>query len=120
GAYIWSDDIAERVGALAPAERLALALQNGERLHERYAKDLTQGISVAWHKLPENLGAWVDWSAETRKSAYETLCRPDGPIHLAGEHLRYVTGWQEGAVLSPWPAVTAIGERVSAGAHGKT
>jgi monoamine oxidase len=112
GAYIWSDDIAERVGVLAPAERLALAMQNGARLHEHYAKHVTHGISVAWHKLPENLGAWVDWSSETRKSAYETLLRPDGPIHLAGEHLSYVTAWQEGAVLSAQAAVTAIAERV--------
>jgi monoamine oxidase len=114
GAYIWSDDIAERVGALKPSERLMLAVQNGERLHERYAEHLTHGISVAWHKVPENLGAWADWTAETRKSAYETLCRPDGPFHLAGEHLSYVTGWQEGAVLSAQAAVAAIAERVRA------
>ena len=120
GAYIWSDDIAERVGALPPAERVALALRNGERLHDRYAEHLAHGISVAWHKVPENLGAWADWTAETRKSAYEILCRPDGPIHLAGEHLSHVTGWQEGAVLSAQAAVTAIGERARAGAHGKT
>ncbi len=112
GAYIWSDDIAERVGALAPAERLTLAAQDGGRLHARYADDLASGISVAWHKVPENLGAWVDWTAETRKAAYETLCRPDGPFHLAGEHLSYVTAWQEGAVLSAHAAVTAITERV--------
>ena len=114
GAYIWSDDIAERVGALPPAERLALAVRNGERLHDRYAEHLARGVSVAWHKVPENLGAWVDWTAETRKSAYDTLCRPDGPIHLAGEHLSHVTAWQEGAALSAQAAVTAIGERARA------
>jgi monoamine oxidase len=112
GAFIWSDEIAERVGRLTPAERLARAVQDGARLHERYAEHLAHGISVAWHKVPENLGAWVEWSPETRKSAYETLCRPDGPIHLAGEHLSYVTAWQEGAVLSAQAAVTAIAERV--------
>jgi len=112
GAFIWSDEIAERVGALPPAERLVRAVQDGERLHERYAEHLAHGISVAWHKVPENLGAWVEWTQETRKSAYETLCRPDGPIHLAGEHLSYVTAWQEGAVLSAQAAVTAIAERV--------
>jgi|GEM_PF-4794567 len=26
--------------------------------------------------------------------------QPDGPIYLAGEHMSYVTGWQEGAILS--------------------
>lgn len=112
GAFIWSDEIAERVGALKPAERLARAVEDGERLHERYGAHLTHGISVAWHKVPENLGAWVEWTRETREAAYETLCRPDGPIHLAGEHLSYVTAWQEGAVLSAQAAVTAIAERV--------
>ncbi len=112
GAYIWSDDIAARVGALTPRERLVLALQNGERLHDRYAEHLSHGISVAWHKVPENLGAWADWSSDARKTAYATLCRPDGPTHFAGEHLSYVTGWQEGAVLSALAAVTAITERV--------
>jgi len=112
GAYIWSDDIAERVGALPPSERLALAVRNGERLHERYAEHLTHGVSVAWHKVPENRGAWVGWTSETRASAYAALCRPDGPFHLAGEHLSYVTGWQEGAVLSAHAAVTAIAARV--------
>jgi monoamine oxidase len=114
GAYIWSDDIAERVGALSPSERLVLAVQDGERLHERYAEYLSHGVSVAWHKVPENRGAWVDWTEETRKAAYATLCRPDGPFHLAGEHLSYVTGWQEGAVLSAQAAVAAIAERVRA------
>ncbi|HLJ22111.1 MAG TPA: flavin monoamine oxidase family protein [Stellaceae bacterium] len=112
GAYIWSDDIAERVGSLKPRDRLTLAIQNGERLHDRYAEHLTQGISVAWHKVPENRGAWVDWTEETHKAAYETLCRPDGPFHFAGEHVSYVTAWQEGAVLSAQAAVTAITERI--------
>ncbi len=31
-------------------------------------------------------------------SAYQVLLQPDGPIFLAGEHLSYLTGWQEGAV----------------------
>jgi monoamine oxidase len=62
--------------------------------------------------VPENLGAWADWSSDARKTAYASLCRPDGPIHLAGEHLSYVTGWQEGAVLSAQAAVTAITERL--------
>jgi monoamine oxidase len=114
GAYIWSDDIAERVGALPPSERLGIAVRNGERLHERYAEHLAHGISVAWHRVPENLGAWASWTSETRKSAYETLCRADGPFHLAGEHLSYVTGWQEGAVLSAQAAVSAIAERMRA------
>jgi len=112
GGFIWSNEIAERVGRLTPAERLARAVENGERLHLRYGEHLAHGISVAWHKVPENLGPWVDWTRETRQAAYETLLRPDGPIYLAGEHLSYVNAWQEGAVLSAQAAVSAIAERV--------
>ena len=112
GAYIWTDEIGERFGWLTPTQRIAAAIRDGEKLHERYAEHLGRGISVAWAKIPENLGSWVLWTPELRKTAYETLLRPEGPIYLAGEHLSYVTAWQEGAVLSAQAVASAIAERV--------
>jgi len=114
GAYIWSDERAERMGALSPAERLAASLKSGEKLHPAYARDLARGISVAWHKIPFNRGAWVEWTKETRASAYETLIRGEPPVYLAGEHMSYVTAWQEGAILSAHATVKAIDDRVRA------
>ncbi|HLI11096.1 MAG TPA: flavin monoamine oxidase family protein [Alphaproteobacteria bacterium] len=115
GAYIWSDEIGERFGALVPSDRIALAVAGGGRLHPAYAGQVSRGISVAWHKVPQSLGSWADWSPEERKSAYAILNRPDGPIYLAGEHLSYLTGWQEGAILSAHAAVRAIDRRVRDG-----
>jgi monoamine oxidase len=36
------------------------------------------------------------------------MLRPEGPIFFAGEHLSYVTFWQEGAVLSAHEAVRRV------------
>jgi monoamine oxidase len=113
GAYIWSDDIGEAFGRLAPAERLAAAIVSGARLHPQYG-EVARGVSVCWGNIPFSEGAWAEWTRAERQTAYATLTRPDGPFHLAGEHLSYLTGWQEGAVLSAHDAVAAIAERVRA------
>src|SRR5262249_33626503 len=99
------------------AERNAMAIRCGQKLHARYADQVERGISVAWHKIPYSEGGWAEWDAEQRRTDYATLLEPDGPIHFAGEHLSYLTGWQEGAILSAHDAVAAIGRRVQ-GANG--
>jgi monoamine oxidase len=111
GAYIWTDRIGEQFGQASPAQRNVMAIQNGAKLHPNYGQHLVHGISVAWHKIPHSKGAYAEWSLDARRDAYVTLCRPDGPIHFAGEHLSYMTAWQEGAVLSAQSAALAIHER---------
>jgi monoamine oxidase len=114
GAYIWSSQIGEMFGRLTPEQRLAAAVVSGEKIHPGYRSLVSHGISVCWHKTPFSEGAWADWSLGARKLRYQILNRPDGPFYFAGEHLSYLTGWQEGAVLSAHNAVRAIGERVRA------
>jgi monoamine oxidase len=114
GAYIWDDDIGESFGKMAPADRLDAALISGEKLHPQYRSNLGRGAVVCWEKVPYSLGAWSEWSREARLSDYPVLVRPDGPIHLAGEHLSYLSGWQEGAALSAHESVGLIAEQVRA------
>ncbi len=114
GAYIWSDEIGETFGRLTPAERLETAIVSGERLHPQYRSEVARGLSVCWENIPFSQGAWAEWTRPERATAYATLSRPDGPFYLAGEHLSYLNGWQEGAVLSAHDAVAAIAERVRA------
>ena len=87
---------------------------SGEKIHPGYRLRVSRGASVCWHKIPYSEGAWADWSPDARNLRYHILNRPDGPIHFAGEHLSYLTGWQEGAVLSAHAAVRAINDRVKA------
>ena len=116
GAYIWDNPIGEAWGALSSEQRLAKAIEEGTAIHSNYAEELTSasGVTIAWEKVPYSRGGWADWEDEQREGAYQVLLQPDGPIFLAGEHLSYLTGWQEGAVRSALTAVESIASRVQA------
>jgi len=102
------------LGNLSPRERVELALREGEKIHPQYRAEHVSSISVAWQKIPHNLGAWVGWTESTRKSEYPLLLQPDGPIYLAGEHMSYINAWQAGALESARYVTSAIHRRVAA------
>ncbi|MBV8576984.1 MAG: FAD-dependent oxidoreductase [Acetobacteraceae bacterium] len=114
GAYIWS----ERGGAAFTdkplAQRLSDTLGDTEAVHPGASQLLRKGVSVAWKKIPYNLGAWAEWSADDRSGAYATLLNGDGPFLFAGEHLSYINGWQEGAVRSAHYTLARLAERIQA------
>jgi monoamine oxidase len=114
GGYIWTDRIGEQFGRMTPQERLEAAVISGEKIHADYRSQVSNGISVCWNKVPYSGGGWSKWSQDARSTRYPTLNLPDGPIHFAGEHMSYLTGWQEGAVLSAHAVVRAIADRVKA------
>jgi monoamine oxidase len=111
GGYIWSDDLGRKFAAMTPAERLEAALADGERLHPGYRRQLERGVSVAWPNVPFSGAAWAEWTAEARAAHYRTLLDGDGPFLFAGEHMSFVTGWQEGAVRSAHVALQQIASR---------
>jgi monoamine oxidase len=112
GAYIWSGDLGDRFAAMPPAQRLAAALVDGERLHPGCRRDLTKGVSVAWKNVPFSGAAWAEWSSDARATHYRSLLNGDGPFMFAGEHMSYINGWQEGAVLSAHYALQGIATRM--------
>jgi len=114
GAYIWSDDIGEAFAKKPPSQRLADAIADAEVLHPGYAKEVKNGVAVSWAKIPFSGGAWAEWDEGARDAAYPVLLQPDGPFYFAGEHMSYVTGWQEGAVRSAQYTIGQIAERVAA------
>ncbi|MGK7933005.1 MAG: flavin monoamine oxidase family protein [Microcystaceae cyanobacterium] len=110
GAYIWSNSISDRIEVLPIAQRLQRAITEGTAIHPTYTEDIQPetGMSIAWGKIPYSLGGWLSWDEKERQTAYPVLNQPDGRIYLAGEHLSYLTGWQEGAILSAHKVVKAI------------
>ena len=114
GAYIWTQSIGERFTAMTPARRHGAAIADGERLHPGYARLVEEGVSVAWSKIPFSGGGWADWSAEARHEAYPVLSAGEGPFYFAGDHMSFLSGWQEGAVRSAHHTVAQIAERVRA------
>jgi monoamine oxidase len=114
GQYSFGFTPEDDVSRLSVRQRLDNAIASGERIHRGYGKMVKNGVSVAWINVPHNLGGWMQWSEEQRKNIYPLLLEPDGPIHLAGEHLSYLTGWQEGAILSAHRAIEQIAARMRA------
>ena len=113
GAYIWTDDLGLKFAAMTPTDRLEAALSNGEALHPDSRRHLAKGVSVAWTNIPFSGAGWAEWSSAARTSHYPTLLNGDGPFLFAGEHMSYVTGWQEGAVRSAHYALRQIADRLS-------
>jgi monoamine oxidase len=101
--------------ALAPSERIQRALDYGAMIHPQYPREFETGISVAWLRMPWTLGCFALWSPAARAEHYRNLCAIDGRILLAGEHVSYLTAWQEGAVLSALDAISRLHQRVIAG-----
>lgn len=105
---------AEKYGAAPPAERLAMAVAQGRKIHgDAYADHLEASFSVAWQKTRFSEGGWMSWPSRT-SGEYERLLAPDGNVYFAGDHLSYYIAWQAGAIDSARLAVTALHERVLA------
>ena len=107
GSYLFGGGNAANFGNLSPSARIELALTAGEKVHSQYRANLSQGISVAWSKVPYSLGGWAT------SNPSPLLLEPDGPFLFAGDHLTYLRGWQEGAVIS---ALNALSKLVDAAA----
>ncbi len=107
--------LAVAMGNRSPAARIALAVEQGSRIHPQYHREFEHGFSVAWQNVKYSQGGWALWTDETRKGdAYRTLCRPDGGLYFAGDHLTYSTAWMQGAFQSGRAVAQAIHERASA------
>lgn len=103
----------EKFARMGLSERLAISRAVIERLHPGRSRELTKPVTVNWGQTPHSEGVAALWSDEQRQREYARLCRPDGRIYFAGEHISYLMAWQEGAVLSAHEAVTAIHKRAA-------
>ncbi len=115
GTYAIFNTYAFEFGALSPPERIAKALDWGAAIHPQYKQEFDNGMAVSWQRNPSTLGCFGSWSDEARRLHYRNLCAIDGRLVLAGEHVSYLSAWQEGAVLSALDAVRRLHRRVLAG-----
>lgn len=111
GAYTFGV-YAYEFASLPAKERIAKAVEWGAQLHPQYKAEFESGMSVAWHRVPWNLGCSGAWSDAMRAEHYKNLCALDGRIVLAGEHASYIPAWQEGAILSSLDAIARLHKRV--------
>jgi monoamine oxidase len=112
GAYIWSEDVGNAFAAKPLAQRLSDTLGDVARLHPQAPRFLGDGVSVAWKNIPFTRGGWAEWSREARATQFPLLLKGDGPYLFAGEHMSFITGWQEGAVRSAHHVLGDIADRM--------
>ena len=105
---------AAKISGMTLAERKAYALAAGEKVMKGYTENCSGSFSIAWHRVPFNMGGWAQWTDEGRAKYYPTLLEPDGRLYLAGEHLSYLTGWQEGGIESAWQQIAKLHKRAMA------
>jgi monoamine oxidase len=103
GAYNYAET-ARKFAALPLDQRLMLATQGAERLHPEFLKFVRTelGLSIAWQQVPHQLGGWADWdwSKPEQAAAYNRLLSPDQRFFVCGDQVSFLSGWQEGAILS--------------------
>jgi monoamine oxidase len=112
GYYVRGNTTAKPLGERTPAERVAIALEQGGRIHPQYHREFETAFSVAWQRVPWNRGGWAQFSTEARTNAYPVLLRPDRRLYLAGDHLTNTNAWMNGAFESARHVATAIHVRV--------
>ena len=113
GGYMFGPAAFDFTG-MEPQERVRAALAQGAQIHPQYAKEFSNGVGVAWSRMPWTLGCCGMWSEESRRTHYKTLTTMQGRVVLAGEHASYVGCWQEGALVSALSAVTQLHARAVA------
>ena len=100
---------ARTFGLLTHRERIAAALEGGEKLHPGLFKsNVENGVSIAWQNMPNQAGGWAYYRNQAENPDYLTINQPRGHLLLAGDYFGYLSGWMEGAVLSAELAVKRI------------
>ena len=101
GAYNFDGPSGDSFTAQTPIQRINSTVTQVDNVHPQFGGEATRGISVAWKKVPFQLGGWGTSNAAI-------LLTPDENIVFAGEHLSILQGWQEGAILSAYHAIDAV------------
>lgn len=107
GAYC-SGTNAVSLGNRSHKERLDVARKAATKLHDEFASTsiipTSKGISIAWHKVPTQMGAWAAWDPRISDHLgwYSTLLYPQGRdnFFVIGDQVSQLPGWQEGALMS--------------------
>jgi monoamine oxidase len=92
---------------MSEEERVKAALAEAGKIFPEIAASYDGGISKAWGLDPWQRGAFA-LHTPGQIHYIDTLARPEGRIHFAGEHTSPWTGWMQGALESARRAVHEI------------
>ena len=108
-SYTWGQDAA-RWGALAPEDRVALALKDLAKIHPQAPVEFEAGTSYAWYNDPHAGGAFALFEPGQERTLQADIVKPEGRVHFAGEHCSLWHAWIQGALESGIRAARAVHE----------
>ena len=74
-------------------ERLAAALEGGEKLHPGlFKQNVEKGVSVAWQNMPGQAGGWAYYQNQAENPDFLTINKPQGRLLLAGDYFGFLSG----------------------------
>jgi monoamine oxidase len=117
GAYM-RNDAAIAFNKRPVAERLKIAREQGERLHPGYSGHVQHGLAIGWENMEFAQGGWANEEEHEFGPNITVLAQPQGRFIVAGDHISFWSGWQEGALQAAWHAVAAIDKQVRPGGGG--
>lgn len=91
---------AKRLDALDEGARIALALENVEKVHPGFKSHFETGVSHSWGTHPWAGGGYPRWKPGQLTAWQPELARAEGRIHFAGEHTSVLSRTMEGALES--------------------
>jgi monoamine oxidase len=91
---------AARLDALDEAGRIALALENIEKVHPGFRGHFEGGTSYSWGADPWAGGGYPEWKPGQLTAWLPELARTEGRLHFAGEHTSILSRTSEGALES--------------------
>ena len=95
------------VEAMTEEERVAAALAQARQMFPELPQSLEGGVAHCWGLDPWQRGSFA-LHTPGQIGFIETLGKPDGRIHFAGEHTSVWTGWMQGALESARRVVREI------------
>jgi monoamine oxidase len=87
---------AEQLTAMKESERIANMIEHIEKLYPGIRDHFEGGATKCWSDDEWARGAWAesDWGQLMK------IIKPEGRVHLAGDHLSSQTSWMQGALES--------------------
>lgn len=109
-AYSW-EAASYQFNAIPAEDRIEHALEYGAQIHPQYREEFSNGVAVAWHRVPWVLGCYGEW--RDMEENYADATKMDQRTLMAGEHMSHLPAWQEGAVLSALDAIQRLHKHVT-------
>jgi len=118
-SYTWGQD-ALRWSALAPDQRIELALRDVARIHPEVRAEFESGISYSWSQDPYAMGGYALFEPDQQTTLRDGIRRSEGRVHFAGEHCSSWPAWLEGAVESGQHAAERVALLAATSARAST